>query len=341
MTDEAQTDAGAQYGQAREMVENWGRTPDAEVASFVARATAGTSLATAPAKPVIELPRLSHSQLSTWLQCGEAYRLEKIEKAPQTQAAWFASGTAFHAGMEAWELSGRTMAADEATSLAVARYDEEIASFRAIEPDIEKWRTGGAQTKPKVDIARRREKVALWVPAYVVYALGQPWRIWRTPDGEPAIELAFEIEFSGCIVRGYIDQVIEWPSLDREIVDAKTGAKQPDRYTQLGIYALGCEIRFGVEHRPAFGHFYMAKDSKTTKPLDLSGYTFAKLERWFNDLARARALSLYIPSPSEDNCRPCGVRDYCSAIDGERRGKFHPDPSRRWPEGFDPDDLED
>ncbi len=279
------------------------------------------------AKPTLDLARLSFSQLGTYRKCGEAYRLGKIENVPRTPAAWLAGGTAFHAGMESWELTGRPTDTAPAIDLAVASFDAEIEKMKAVEPDLEKWLTGG-RTKPAIDLKRRRERVPEQVAKYVVFATSQPWRIWETPFG-PAVELGFEIEFSGCIVRGYVDQIIRWPDGTLEIVDAKTGAKRPESADQLGIYALGLEIEYGDIFRPALGHFYMAKDGTTTAPVDLTGYTFSKIERWFNDFARAREAGIFIPYPSEDHCRPCDVRRFCSAVDGEDSGLYHPDPTVR------------
>ena len=160
--------------------------------------------------------------------------------------------------------------------------------------------------------------------------MSQPWRVWQSPSG-PAIELKFRIEFSGCIVIGYIDQVIAWPDQTLQIGDHKTGSKQPDSPDQLGLYALGLEVEFGEEFRPETGFYYMAKDGKTTFPYNLSGYTFEKMERWFNAFAKSRELQLFIPNISDGTCNPCGVKRFCDAIDGPMAGLYHPDPSIRDP----------
>jgi hypothetical protein len=55
----------------------------------------------------------SVSQYSSFVRCGEAYRLEKIAKAPQNQAAWFIQGTAFHEAVEKWEKANRAHGPDQ------------------------------------------------------------------------------------------------------------------------------------------------------------------------------------------------------------------------------------
>jgi hypothetical protein len=44
---------------------------------------------------------LSHSQMTTWLQCGEKYRLTKIVQVPEDPAWFFAGGTSVHAAADA------------------------------------------------------------------------------------------------------------------------------------------------------------------------------------------------------------------------------------------------
>jgi hypothetical protein len=42
----------------------------------------------------------SFSQFSTWVRCGKAYELERIQQAPTEPAWWFVGGTAFHTAVE-------------------------------------------------------------------------------------------------------------------------------------------------------------------------------------------------------------------------------------------------
>src|SRR5438132_1159670 len=93
---------------------------------------------------VAEIVRhLSHSQINTWLGCGEQYRLAKIEKAPEYPAAWFSSGRAFHAAIEQWERGRRTMSVAEAQELYVSEYDREIAADQEKCPDLSLWLKSG------------------------------------------------------------------------------------------------------------------------------------------------------------------------------------------------------
>jgi hypothetical protein len=44
----------------------------------------------------------SHSQLSSWLECGKRFELEKVLKVPRLPGIWFPAGTACHATVEWW-----------------------------------------------------------------------------------------------------------------------------------------------------------------------------------------------------------------------------------------------
>lgn len=46
-------------------------------------------------------PYISYSQLTTWLQCGEKYRLTRILKLEEDPAWYFAGGTAVHSAADA------------------------------------------------------------------------------------------------------------------------------------------------------------------------------------------------------------------------------------------------
>lgn len=49
----------------------------------------------------VDLPYISYSGATTWLSCGEKYRLTRIERVPEDPAWWLAGGTAVHAAADA------------------------------------------------------------------------------------------------------------------------------------------------------------------------------------------------------------------------------------------------
>jgi putative RecB family exonuclease len=49
------------------------------------------------------------------------------------------------------------------------------------------------------------------------------WKIWTTPDNQPAIEIAFNVVIGGIYFKGAIDRVFVTPEGELVILDLKTG----------------------------------------------------------------------------------------------------------------------
>ncbi|MDT0472809.1 PD-(D/E)XK nuclease family protein [Streptomyces sp. DSM 41014] len=249
----------------------------------------------------------SVSQYTGFVRCGEAYRLEKIVKAPQNQAGWFIQGTAYHEAIEKWEKSFRSVGPDVMAEWYEEAWDREMSRALAIEPDTSRWLTGGV-TKPAKDIERRRERGRGQVEAYFEYAIDAPERVWEPVDGMPAVELPFTISFGEVVVKGYIDQVMEYPDGHLRVRDLKTGTKLPDTAFQLAVYDHALHDMFDV--KPGFGDYFMAKNNAPTDAWNLQDYDREKVTRWFRGMDRAVRLGIFLPNPG-DACRTCTVRRFC------------------------------
>lgn len=263
------------------------------------------------------LPHRSVSQLTTYTQCGEAYRLERVAKAPQRPAAWFTHGSAFHNAIEEWEASGRTMTEDQAKEIGYGYYDDEIAKELEQNPDYTQWMTGGSK-KGENDIRDRREKMADQIGIYISYAEAHAdeWRIYPIGPRGVAVELEFNIEFGGVMVKGFIDQVREYRDGRLMPVDLKSGTKEPVSGFQLAVYAQAINEYVGV--LPTSGAFFMPKLRQNGSLVgdvyrDLSPWDRPTLDRMFSDFDKAERAGIYIPSPG-DMCRVCGVADSCSIM---------------------------
>lgn len=166
---------------------------------------------------------------------------------------------------------------------------------------------------------------------FITWYEGSGAQIWITPDGIPAIELGLKVYFGGVAVRMYIDLIVVLGTA-LLIIDLKSGSRRPDTLTQLGIYASGVELEYGI--RPRFGSFFMTRGSGRkeedkiylTKPEDLSGYRYSvpfytgQLEK-FN---RGVETGIFVAHPG-DQCDRCGVAYACSAVGGEFAAQFDPD----------------
>jgi hypothetical protein len=212
-------------------------------------------------------------------------------------------------------LSGQNAPLSDVLDFYYGAWDTGLARMVETEPDLKKWRTGTPKTKGDVDAGRRRQRGAEQVAAYIGYRQGDPFEIWQTPTGDPAVELEFSVTLGGVQVLGYIDQVLEAPDGSLWVRDIKTGSKLPDSAVQLGVYAEAIEQMYG--ERPGFGDFFMCKNNEPTKPYDLSKYTAQRLGRWFARLDRAINARVFIPNPG-DACRTCGVARFCDAVGNDR-----------------------
>lgn len=258
-----------------------------------------------------ESRRRSFSQLKSWSSCGEAYRLERVVKAPRRPAAWFTHGTAVHAAIEAYERSGRGLSPERCIEVFEAAWSESIMKDYDREPDLSVWMTGGRR-KPDTDIELRYEEGKVQVLSYLEYIKASGEAIWIAPDGRLAVELKIEFTLSDVPVIVYIDQVIITKDGRLVVRDLKTGSSY-NSPLQLGTYDLALEAEYGV--RAWWGDFWLAKKAKPSSPVDLHPYTAERLGAWYAQMDAGQRAGIYIPSPG-DHCRVCGVSQWCTAIGG-------------------------
>lgn len=260
------------------------------------------------------IPHRSVSQLTTYTQCGESYRLSRVAKAPERPTAWSIHGSAVHEGLEAWELSDRELSLGEVQQIVWDYYDENIAKALEANPDYTRWLTGGSK-KGENDINDRRVVAGEQVDMYITYArtYADEWRIWPVGPKGKACELEFELELGGVRVLGYIDSVREYRDGSITVCDYKTGSKEPGSSIQLGVYALAVEKYMGV--RPQRGSFFFPRKKRDGSLKgdiwhDLSVWTPELLAEEFSTFDKAERAGFYNASPS-DFCRVCSQQDNC------------------------------
>src|SRR5699024_10728064 len=81
-------------------------------------------IATTTALPTPTTRRRSASQLMSYSQCSEMYRLQRRTDAPQRPAAWLFQGTAVHAAIELFEESRRKASMEELEDAFIISYRE-------------------------------------------------------------------------------------------------------------------------------------------------------------------------------------------------------------------------
>lgn len=156
-------------------------------------------------------------------------------------------------------------------------------------------------------------------------------RIWTAPDGRPAIELDLTVAFGQVPVKMAPDLVLAAGSA-LVVLDLKSGSAESNKPRQLGLYACGVELAYGI--RPRYGTFFMTKGvpRKNSEerayflpPIDLGGpeYSVGYFTREFATFNRAVDAGIFLANPDK-KCQTCGVSGACAAFGGEQAAVFDP-----------------
>jgi putative RecB family exonuclease len=197
---------------------------------------------------------------------------------------------------------------------------------------VAEWFWSGRRS-PEEDVAWWHENGPAMVDAFVEWWDHNPdIEIWTTPDGVPAIELPLDVMFGSVPVKMVLDLVLKIGTA-LVVVDLKTSAKVPVTPRQLGIYASGIELKYGI--RPRYGTYFMNRgigrqEPKTffQRPVDLGvpQYSAAYLTRELEQFEQGIKAGVF-PSNPGDHCGRCGVAYACTAAGGHRARELDPN----WP----------
>jgi putative RecB family exonuclease len=273
----------------------------------------------------VETPRRrSYSARTSYSECGERFRLERVVRVPQRPAVWFAAGRAFHDTTEWYDREN--FRADPAivdasrrklADVWAAKFGDHVEEMRGQEPDERFWRTAGRKTTEKPngeDVTWWRENGPAMVAAYPD-GMWSSLRLWSLPDGKPAIEVPILTSFGGVPVIQYIDRIGEEEETGAlVVVDLKTGSTEPPFPVQLAEYAQGATFAFG---RPIYwGAYYSARKGKLGEYQPLSAWTPEVLGEMYQQFDRAERSGLYLANVGR-HCKTCGVRRWCRATGGQ------------------------
>jgi putative RecB family exonuclease len=177
--------------------------------------------------------------------------------------------------------------------------------------DLTNARVGGRATKinpNKEDVNFWQDTGPTWVQNYINWRNANPnWKIWVTPQGTPAIELALMPVVNGVTIKMIIDRVFEVNG-QLVVVDLKTSQQLPNSSLQLGFYKMGLEQTFDIEVN--WGNYYMSRDSGTGSMIDLRQYDRDKMEYLVDTFDRARKAQIFLPNTN--NCQyRCGLTQFC------------------------------
>ncbi len=260
----------------------------------------------------VSLPLRSVSQINQYLRCPQAYKLGRIDKVWSRPAAWLPQGTAFHAVAEEYErrMSSAPMSLSEAQDMFRDEYAKGIGELCEDTPNFEWWFWSGPYSGER-DVERRYHIGLEQVEKFLAWRESPGQDIWITPDGKPAIELDFQVELDGVMVRGFIDAVVVVDGQLR-VRDYKTGNSPGDDF-QLGVYSVAVEALYGVKP-PAGDYFMVGKKGakpRISGPYDLSYWTREEVTARFHEVEARIQAGDFEPDPEPSKCGFCDVNLSC------------------------------
>ena len=138
--------------------------------------------------------------------------------------------------------------------------------------------------------------------------------MWVTPQGEPAIELAFNINLDGVMVKGALDRLMVLNTGELVVLDIKSGKNMPSSDFQLGIYAVAMEEIFG--ERPKFGVYWDARKGAISELINLDKWTRDTVSEIVGMFDKARRAGIFIPN--FDHCKMCNFINDCKYKNGDK-----------------------
>ncbi|MEV6419045.1 PD-(D/E)XK nuclease family protein [Streptomyces sp. NPDC051662] len=251
----------------------------------------------------------SVSQLEQFEKCPRQYELRRVERIVPRPAAWSHQGSAFHAAIETYEVSGRKLTADQVANMFHRDYSTRVRESLKEEPDLDRWMTAG--TGGASDIEARYVLGLEQTRAYVRWAEGAGPVIWR--DGQGAgVERHLTASISGVTVQGYVDQLLAQPDGAVRVRDLKTGSTRSK--FQLETYGVLTRKVLGLTVNDA--DWFMAKTGKPSRPIDLTkvteeavGARFVSMDQAVKDAVNAGDFA----AKPGFHCRFCDVSHACSA----------------------------
>ena len=255
---------------------------------------------------------ISHSAMSTWLNCGWSFYLTRIQKIQENPSYWLVGGKSLHEGTEIYDALEPGAPFD---SRAV--FEQRWAENYKLADNGMPFRAGG-----KKSTAYPNKEDARWwldngpkmLDYWVQFREVSGYTIYELPGGVKAVETELNTEVGGVNMKGFLDRLMVSPEGELIVVDIKTSSKAPVTYTQLGTYAILVEKTMGI--RPVKGAYWMARTGELTEPVELDHYTESRLATHVKGFNIAVDNNIFIPQPGF-MCGTCSVNHACYAVKGK------------------------
>lgn len=274
--------------------------------------------------PLTTPPRLSHSSLSTYTECGERWRLERLYNVPSESWLATVAGTAVHEVTELMDLV-EIGASDDAIPTFKEVFDREIAYAEA---KGTKLRVSGKKlTKASMAGGPAKKDYAWWlefgpqmVEGWADWKAEMDWTLATMPDGSPGIEIDLAQPMAGRPFKGFIDRLYITGMGELVIIDLKSG-NLPSNDLQLGEYRVGLYRQHGL--LADWGAYWMGTTGRLTSLKDLTRYTEGYVDHLYEMAWRGIEAGVFLPNLSS-SCVTCGVRDFCRPFGGVQSYRIQP-----------------
>lgn len=261
----------------------------------------------------MSLDHLSYSGLNTYKECGEKFRLTRVEHVPEVPGWALIGGRAVHKATEVCDWHEYTGEGDPMTFTEAFEMEIEETRRTSSVPE-ETWRVSGKVSKDWPN--KENKNWWLWhgptfVANWVSWRNRYPGTILLLENDTPAIELSIQTYFGEAKVTGFIDRLFREPDGSIRVIDLKAGRTIPNDPRQLAIYAWGLPENI----RPVRGSYFDARRGMLIGDWDLTeskpalDYEFSGAWKSIN--------AGYYPAKQSYMCNYCSVQDFCWAEKGE------------------------
>lgn len=256
------------------------------------------------------LHHISHSAANKYLQCGERYRLERVEHHYGLPHLASIGGSAFHNWTEEWDLLNN-----------LGQSTDGIADFRTFflaeleEKAEEHYRRTGEELNVDDIPHSRGEGHEKWVTMGT--SMCEDYVEWRKETGWECVEIEYSYEQElGLTVPavGFIDREFINSKGERILVDMKSGKSSNIGGTpQLFEYAVIRRLQ-GV--RIDWVAYYDARKGILLDLQDPTNHNVAWLKNYYGNVVDKINKGVFKPNPGIQ-CRWCPVREVCEYKEGK------------------------
>lgn len=269
---------------------------------------------------------LSHSQASELLSCGEKFRLNRVWHVPEVPSWALIGGSAVHEATEQYDMHRLTADVPAPESFDQIFERMTVAEEERHELPRTRFRAAGRRSAAwpnKEDQDWWLTNGPLMVDRWASFVTTSGMTVWVTPEGAPAVEVAFELDMPAVNTRVKlaIDRILQDPGGELWIVDIKTGSTTPTYPEQVETYRVAAQRRWPGVDFPN-GAFWDARNGGMGSTFWLTkDYEWAEYK--FGMVKRMRDQGLFIANPGQQ-CSWCQVKDYCYAQNGKMAGAVRP-----------------